>query len=65
MNTRMKLTYKAVSRKGLGLAILASLSTTVRAEVINNNATVNDLPESPLALYIGQGGDGLSDYLWR
>ena len=58
MNTRMKLTYKAVSRKGLGLAILASLSTTVRAEVINNNATVNDLPESPLALYIGQGGTG-------
>jgi outer membrane autotransporter protein len=60
MNTGMKYIYKAVSREGLGLIILASLSTPAHAtaESINTPATVADLPGSPNALYIGDGGTG-------
>jgi outer membrane autotransporter protein len=56
----MKYIYKAVSREGLGLIILASLSTTANAApvVINKPAVVKDLPADPNALYIGQGGTG-------
>ncbi|NTX81030.1 autotransporter outer membrane beta-barrel domain-containing protein [Serratia proteamaculans] len=56
----MKYIYKAVSREGLGLIILASLTTTVNAApvVINKPSVVKDLPTDPNALYIGQGGTG-------
>jgi outer membrane autotransporter protein len=56
----MKCIYKAVSREGLGLIILASLTTAVNAApvVINQPSVVKDLPTDPNALYIGQGGTG-------
>ncbi len=56
----MKYIYKAVSREGLGLIILASLTTNVNAaaEIINKPAVVKDLPANPNALYIGQDGTG-------
>ncbi|WMY73893.1 autotransporter outer membrane beta-barrel domain-containing protein [Buttiauxella selenatireducens] len=54
----MKYIYKAVSREGLGLFIVASLCTTARAETINDASRVADLPSDPKALYIGDGGTG-------
>lgn len=56
----MKYICKAVSREGLGLIILVSLTTAVNASpvVINKPSVVKDLPTDPNALYIGQGGTG-------
>ncbi|MEZ2577874.1 MULTISPECIES: autotransporter outer membrane beta-barrel domain-containing protein [Buttiauxella] len=55
----MKYIYKAVSREGLGLIIVASLcSTAAHAVTVNGTKTVADLPANPDALYVGESGTG-------
>lgn len=52
--------YKITPLDGVGLIVLASICTTAHANAlsINDSKTAAELPASPPALYVGDGGTG-------